>query len=265
MKPSYRPCRCDSRRDSWRRRRASCRRATRRRSPSRAGDATATVAIARRDFVRLVRLSGTVEAVQSTTVAAPRLSGPSSNSLVVMRLIRPGHAGQARRPARRVRPPGPVEERARPPGRAQRSRAADPEEGSRGARGRARRTTARCSRRRARSAAPSSRWSRTRCSPKIQAEKNEQALEEAQAQAQAAQDDLRSQAAGGGGRPADPPDPARQGRERDAAGGDQRRRAWRSIRRSPGSRSSGRCGSPTPWRRSRKARRSAPASRSSTS
>jgi multidrug resistance efflux pump len=51
-------------------------------------DATAT--IARRDFVRLVRLSGTVEAVQSTTVAAPRLSGPSSNSLVVMKLVRAG-------------------------------------------------------------------------------------------------------------------------------------------------------------------------------
>jgi HlyD family secretion protein len=49
-----------------------------------------TVTIARRDFVRLVRLSGTVEAVQSTTVAAPRLSGPSSNSLVVMKLVRPG-------------------------------------------------------------------------------------------------------------------------------------------------------------------------------
>jgi multidrug resistance efflux pump len=49
-----------------------------------------TVAVVRRDFVRLVRLSGTVEAVQSTTVAAPRLSGPSSNSLVVMKLVRPG-------------------------------------------------------------------------------------------------------------------------------------------------------------------------------
>ena len=55
---------------------------------SRGRDATAT--IARRDFVRLVRLSGTVEAVQSTTVAAPRLSGPSSNSLVVMKLVRAG-------------------------------------------------------------------------------------------------------------------------------------------------------------------------------
>ena len=56
--------------------------------PGRGREATAT--IARRDFVRLVRLSGTVEAVQSTTVAAPRLSGPSSNSLVVMKLVRPG-------------------------------------------------------------------------------------------------------------------------------------------------------------------------------
>jgi multidrug efflux pump subunit AcrA (membrane-fusion protein) len=35
-------------------------------------------------------LSGTVEAVQSTTVAAPRLSGPNSNSLVISKLIRPG-------------------------------------------------------------------------------------------------------------------------------------------------------------------------------
>jgi multidrug efflux pump subunit AcrA (membrane-fusion protein) len=56
--------------------------------PDRGRDGTVT--IARRDFVRVVRLSGTVEAVQSTTVAAPRLSGPSSNSLVVMKLVRPG-------------------------------------------------------------------------------------------------------------------------------------------------------------------------------
>jgi multidrug efflux pump subunit AcrA (membrane-fusion protein) len=50
----------------------------------------ATVTVARRDFVRAVRLSGTVEAVQSTTVAAPRLSGPNTSSLVITRLIRPG-------------------------------------------------------------------------------------------------------------------------------------------------------------------------------
>ncbi len=57
--------------------------------PSRRGrEATAT--IARRDFVRAVRLSGTVEAVQSTTVAAPRLAGPNTSSLVITRLIKPG-------------------------------------------------------------------------------------------------------------------------------------------------------------------------------
>lgn len=57
--------------------------------PSRRGrEATAT--IARRDFIRAVRLSGTVEAVQSTTVAAPRLAGPNTSSLVITRLIKPG-------------------------------------------------------------------------------------------------------------------------------------------------------------------------------
>ena len=50
----------------------------------------ATVNVSRRDFVRSVRLSGTVEAVQSTTVAAPRLSGPNTSSLVITRLVRPG-------------------------------------------------------------------------------------------------------------------------------------------------------------------------------
>ena len=48
--------------------------------------------VSRRDFIRSVRLSGTVEAVQSTTVSAPRLSGPNTASLVITRLIRPGTA-----------------------------------------------------------------------------------------------------------------------------------------------------------------------------
>lgn len=51
-------------------------------------DSTATVT--RRDFVRAVRLSGTVEAVRSTTVAAPRLAGPNTSSLVITRLIKAG-------------------------------------------------------------------------------------------------------------------------------------------------------------------------------
>jgi HlyD family secretion protein len=51
-----------------------------------------SVTVSRRDFVRSVRLSGTVEAVQSTTVSAPRLSGPNTMSLVITRLVRPGSA-----------------------------------------------------------------------------------------------------------------------------------------------------------------------------
>jgi multidrug efflux pump subunit AcrA (membrane-fusion protein) len=53
------------------------------------------VTVARRDFVRAVRLSGTVEAIESTTIAAPRLSGPNTQSLVITRLVRPGSTVQA--------------------------------------------------------------------------------------------------------------------------------------------------------------------------
>ena len=55
----------------------------------------AALTVARRDFVRAVRLSGTVEAVESTTIAVPRLAGPSSNSLVITRLVRPGSTVKA--------------------------------------------------------------------------------------------------------------------------------------------------------------------------
>jgi HlyD family secretion protein len=54
------------------------------------GRREASYTVAKRDFVRSIRLSGTVEAVESTTVAAPRLSGPSSNSLVITRLVKAG-------------------------------------------------------------------------------------------------------------------------------------------------------------------------------
>jgi HlyD family secretion protein len=54
------------------------------------GRGEATYTIAKREFVRSVRLSGTVEAVESTTVAAPRLSGPSASSLVITKLVRGG-------------------------------------------------------------------------------------------------------------------------------------------------------------------------------
>jgi multidrug efflux pump subunit AcrA (membrane-fusion protein) len=46
--------------------------------------------VTRRDFVRGVRLSGTVEAVESTTVSTPRLRGQGNNSLVIMRLVPSG-------------------------------------------------------------------------------------------------------------------------------------------------------------------------------
>ena len=58
--------------------------------PRGGGRRQGTLTVIRRDFVRAVRLTGTVEAVQSTTIAAPRLSGPNSNSLIITRLVRPG-------------------------------------------------------------------------------------------------------------------------------------------------------------------------------
>lgn len=57
-----------------------------------------TFTVARRDFVRAVRLSGTVEAIQSMTISAPRLSGPNTMSLVITRLIRPGSTVQPNDP-----------------------------------------------------------------------------------------------------------------------------------------------------------------------
>ena len=49
-----------------------------------------TATVTRQDFVRSIRLSGTVEAVDSTTIATPRLSGPNSQSLVITKLIKAG-------------------------------------------------------------------------------------------------------------------------------------------------------------------------------
>ena len=55
-----------------------------------AGQRVTEFTVQRRDFVRSVRLSGTVEAVESTTIQAPRIAGPSSSSLVITRLIKAG-------------------------------------------------------------------------------------------------------------------------------------------------------------------------------
>jgi HlyD family secretion protein len=49
-----------------------------------------TYKVGRRDFVRGVRLTGTVEAVQATTIFAPRLAGQNQNSLVVTALVKAG-------------------------------------------------------------------------------------------------------------------------------------------------------------------------------
>lgn len=49
-----------------------------------------TYKVGRRDFVRGVRLSGTVEAVQATTIFVPRLAGQNQNSLIVTALVKPG-------------------------------------------------------------------------------------------------------------------------------------------------------------------------------
>jgi HlyD family secretion protein len=65
------------------------------RDPERAGAAQSgrrqtTAVVGRRDFVQSVRLTGMVEAVQATTISVPRLAGQNTPSLVVTRLIRAG-------------------------------------------------------------------------------------------------------------------------------------------------------------------------------
>ena len=49
-----------------------------------------TFKVARRDFVKSLRLSGTVEAVQATTITTPRLAGQNNNSLIITTLVRAG-------------------------------------------------------------------------------------------------------------------------------------------------------------------------------
>lgn len=61
------------------------------RTPQATGErAPETYTVARRDFVRGVRLSGTVEAVQATTISAPRLAGQNQNSLIITTLVKAG-------------------------------------------------------------------------------------------------------------------------------------------------------------------------------
>jgi HlyD family secretion protein len=55
------------------------------------GRRQSTSTVNRREFIRSLRLSGTVEAVQAVTISTPRLAGQTSAaSLVITRLVRPG-------------------------------------------------------------------------------------------------------------------------------------------------------------------------------
>jgi multidrug efflux pump subunit AcrA (membrane-fusion protein) len=58
--------------------------------PRAAGAAGTTFKVARTDFVRTLRLSGTVEAVEAKNVSAPRLAGQNTNSLVILHLVQNG-------------------------------------------------------------------------------------------------------------------------------------------------------------------------------
>jgi HlyD family secretion protein len=58
--------------------------------PPASGQRQTTATVTRRDFVRSLRLNGTVEAVQATTISTPRLAGQNIPSLVITRLIRAG-------------------------------------------------------------------------------------------------------------------------------------------------------------------------------
>jgi HlyD family secretion protein len=60
------------------------------RAPEPRGQVPATIVVKRQDFVRSVRLNGTVEAVEATSIAAPRIAGQNNNSLVIMHLIKAG-------------------------------------------------------------------------------------------------------------------------------------------------------------------------------
>jgi len=59
-------------------------------APQVSAAAQGTVVVKRTDFVRSVRLAGTVEAVQATAITAPRLMGQNQNSLVIMHMIKAG-------------------------------------------------------------------------------------------------------------------------------------------------------------------------------
>ena len=56
------------------------------------GSETSTSVVTQKDFARHVRVHGIVEAVESHTIAAPRLSGQGLNTLIITRLVKGGAA-----------------------------------------------------------------------------------------------------------------------------------------------------------------------------
>jgi multidrug efflux pump subunit AcrA (membrane-fusion protein) len=56
------------------------------------GQTTRTATVEQKDFVQRVRVHGIVEAVESHTIAAPRLSGQGLNTLIITRLVKNGSA-----------------------------------------------------------------------------------------------------------------------------------------------------------------------------
>jgi HlyD family secretion protein len=59
-------------------------------SAQNSGEPLRTAKVEHRDFVRSVRVSGTVEAVQSHPVSAPRLTGQTASTLVITRMVNTG-------------------------------------------------------------------------------------------------------------------------------------------------------------------------------
>ena len=57
-----------------------------------AAQGTRTAIVEQKDFVQRVRVHGIVEAVESHTIAAPRLSGQGLNTLIITRLVKNGSA-----------------------------------------------------------------------------------------------------------------------------------------------------------------------------
>jgi HlyD family secretion protein len=53
---------------------------------------TRTAVVEQKDFVQKVRVNGIVEAVESHTIAAPRLSGQGLNTLIITRMVKNGSA-----------------------------------------------------------------------------------------------------------------------------------------------------------------------------